>query len=71
MFVKMYVNLVMAMSCLYSTVNTTICDDDDDDDDLKCHLTTDPVCACGHSIETAEYFFTLGYCLKTINSRTD
>ena len=45
--------------------------DDDDDDDLERHLTTDPVSICGQSIETAEYFFTLGYCLKAINSRTD
>ena len=76
MFVKMYVNLVMAMSCLYSTVNARMFGDDDHDEeeeeeDLQRHLTTDPISTCGRSVETAEYFSTLGYCLKSINYRTD
>ena len=69
----MYVNLVMAMSCLYSTVNARMFGDEEEEEeeDLKRHLTTDPISTCGRSIETAEYFSTLGYYLKSINSRTD
>ena len=70
----MYVNLVMAMSCLYSTVNARMFGDDDEEEeeeDLKRHLTTDPISTCGRSIKTAEYFSILGYCIKSINSRTD
>ena len=68
----MYVNLFMAMSCLYSTVNARMFGDDDDEEeeDLKRHLTTDPVCTCGRSIETAEYFFTLGYVKWAVTPKT-